>query len=149
MKHQKITGKYFMFLMGLLFNEQINLPSEQICIPFGNVWVALSLFNTVCMLLEALKFGTTSCLLLYVWHYAEGINVIKRYQSQINFPLISELSRMHVLSPDKLCWDKVTLFSWVNWTHNDTGWWSDATLNRSSCDWWVPVWPLPPCTSDE
>lgn len=85
---------------------------------------------------RTLKFGTTSCLVLYVWHYAGGINVIKRYQSQINFPLSPELSRIRVLRPDKLSWENVTLFSWVNWAHDDTGWWSNATFKRSSHEAW-------------
>lgn len=141
-------------LESICFWVTFNLMRKLICLQSWFVDHSV-MFDLLChrLILSAshrrrtLKFGTTSCLVLYAWHYAGGINVIKRYQSQINFHLSSELSRMHVLRPDKLPWENVTLFPWVNWAHDDTGWWSDA---RSSCDvWCVPAWALTLYTSDE
>lgn len=96
---------------------------------------------------QTLKFGTTSCLVFYVWYYTEGINVIKRYWSQINFPLRSELSCMHVLSPDKLSWENVTLVFFFflsklipqqHWPMREQLWLVRACLTFHSLHiWWV------------
>lgn len=96
---------------------------------------------------QTLKFGTTSYLVFYVWYYTEGINVIKRYRSQINFPLRSELSCMHVLSPDKLSWENVTLFCFFflsklipqqHWPMREQLWLVRACLTFHSLHiWWV------------
>lgn len=58
-------------LFNVFFNEQLNLPSDQICLPFCNVSFALLSFNTVCNPLETNfkvwdhKLFSVLCLILH------------------------------------------------------------------------------------
>lgn len=71
-----------------------NLISSQHC----SITCDLSrnVFTTFSISHRTLMFGITSCLLLHVRRYVGGINVIKRYWSEINFPRRSELSHVRV-----------------------------------------------------